>query len=55
MSCIELRHAYSYVCLTTVSSIAHCISLLQAQYRLLFEAVLVYLESFDTYSNFVRK
>ncbi|CAI8024123.1 Receptor-type tyrosine-protein phosphatase alpha, partial [Geodia barretti] len=26
-----------------------------AQYRLLFEAVLVYLESFDTYSNFVRK
>ena len=53
MSCSELGHAYIY--LTTVSSIALYISLLQDQYRLLFEAVLVYLESFDTYSNFVRK
>ena len=27
----------------------------QAQYRLLFEAVAVYLQSFDTYSNFLSK
>ena len=28
-----------------------CVS--QAHYRLLFEAVLVYLDSFDTYSSFI--
>ena len=46
---------------TVVSLTTHCLSMLQsqhsvqAQYRLLFEAVAVYLQSFDTYSNFLSK
>ena len=32
---------------------SHNLMTLQAHYHLLFEAVLVYLDSFDTYSNFL--
>ena len=35
--------------------VTHNNNSVQAQYRLLFEAVAVYLQSFDTYSNFLSK
>ena len=35
--------------------VTHNNNSVQAQYRLLFEAVAVYLQSFDTYRNFLSK
>ena len=35
-----------------VSKVILCFFFLQAQYELVFEAVLAFLDSFDTYTNF---
>ena len=38
------------VCVCVITT--HCVSFLQSQYQTIFETVLVFLESFDTYANF---
>ena len=46
-------HIYVYVCIILyVHVYCVCVTITQEQYQFVFEAVLTFLESFETYSNF---